>query len=136
MEKEKQREIARRWYYNHKELARAKSREYYYQHKEERNKYHNEYTKTPMGRASYLTSAYDKEDKKYNRGECTVTAKWIVENIFTQPCKHCGETDWTKLGCNRLDNSKPHTPDNVEPCCGKCNLLLQSENRDSLGRFK
>ena len=50
-------------------------------------------------------------------------ARWIVENIYTKPCPHCGETDWHNLGCNRLDNSKPHTIDNVEPCCFHCNCV-------------
>lgn len=83
-------------------------------------------SKTPMGRALYLVGDYRQADRKYARGECNLTAKWIVENIFSKPCVHCGETDWTKLGCNRLDNSKPHTMDNVEPCCKKCNLKLAS----------
>ena len=85
-----------------------------------------EYTKTPMGRALYLLNRYKRSDKKYNRGESDLTARWVVENIFSKSCAHCGETDWTKLGCNRLDNSKPHTKDNVEPCCWKCNHTLES----------
>lgn len=134
--KERQRVYARRWYHKHKEKAQKISIEYYRNNREDRLSYHKEYTKTKMGRASYLAAAYDREDRKYNRGECDFDAKWIVENIFDKPCVHCGETDWRKIGCNRLDNSKPHTKDNVEPCCGKCNLLLQETNRDCLGRFK
>lgn len=88
--------------------------------KERRLKYIN----NPIERASDLISAYNQSDKKYNRGRGNLTAKWIVENIFTQPCPHCGETDWHKIGCNRLDNSKPHTKDNVEPCCKVCNKKL------------
>ena len=53
-----------------------------------------------------------------------MTAQWIVENIFSQPCAHCGENNWEKIGCNRLDNDKPHTKDNVEPCCKECNDRL------------
>ena len=51
-------------------------------------------------------------------------AKWIVDNIYSKTCTHCGESDWHKLGCNRLDNTKPHTKDNVEPCCQHCNCVL------------
>lgn len=134
--KEKQREYARRWYWKHREKAQENSRNYYSKNSSERITYHKNYTKTPMGRASYLVQAYAREDKKYNRGKGDIDAKWIVENIFSKHCAYCGTTDWTKLGCNRLDNSKPHTIDNVEPCCGKCNLKLQDKNRDNLGRFK
>lgn len=91
-------------------------------------KYDEKYLKTKNGRANNLLCAYRANDKKYGRGECTLTAEWIVENIFSKPCAHCGENDWRKIGCNRLDNSKPHTVDNVEPCCKKCN--------DALGRIE
>ena len=89
--------------------------------KEEHPDYQNEYRNTPIGRACYLVDNYKQNDKKYNRGECTLTPEWIVENIFSKPCHYCGETDWLKMGCDRIDNSKPHTPDNVVPCCDKCN---------------
>lgn len=79
------------------------------------------YRSTPFGRASNLVGTYKQEDKKYGRGECTLTKEWIVENIFSQPCHYCGRADWTKMGCDRIDNSLPHTPDNVVPCCCECN---------------
>lgn len=84
--------------------------------------YHAEYYKTPMGRASCLVKAYRREDKKYKRGECTLTAQWVVDNIFTKPCHYCGATGWDIIGCDRIDNSLPHTPDNVVPCCKDCNI--------------
>lgn len=83
--------------------------------------YYTEYCKTQMGRGIYLVNNYIREDKKYNRGECTLTAQWVVDNIFNKPCHYCGETDWLKIGCDRIDNSLPHTPDNVVPCCAECN---------------
>ena len=43
-------------------------------------------------RAKSLVQNYRVEDKKYNRGECTLTADWIIENIFSKPCAHCGKT--------------------------------------------
>lgn len=86
------------------------------------------YRSTPIGRANHLLTAYRQLDRKYNRGECTLTAEWILQHIFTQPCAHCGETDWRKLGCNRLDETLPHTQDNVEPCCKKCNDELHKKN--------
>ena len=108
-----------------KEAQREYQKQYYQDNKEYKRQYQKQYKKqyrqTPMGRALYLISGYKRSDKKYNRGECTLTPEWIVENIFTKPCHYCGETDWTKMGCDRIDNSKPHTPDNVVPCCDKCN---------------
>ena len=86
-----------------------------------------EYKSTQIGRAKYLLMNYRRADIEHNRGECTLTEDWIISNIFTQPCAHCGESDWKKLGCNRLDNNLPHTPDNVEPCCWECNIRLGKE---------
>ena len=97
--------------------------------KERQREYFRQYLKTPLGRAHDLLGTYRVEDRKRDRGECTLTAQWIVDNIFTKPCAHCGETDWRKIGCNRLDNSKPHTEDNVEPCCQSCNSRLAANDK-------
>lgn len=104
-------------------------KEYRETHKEEKRKYENkylkEYRKTPMGRAKILLSNYNRNDRIHNRGKGDLTAKWIVENIFSKPCAHCGKEGWQVIGCNRIDNSKPHSKDNVEPCCRECNIKLK-----------
>ena len=88
------------------------------------SKKHKEWYNTIEGRAISLYHRYKQKDIEHNRGENDLTAEWIAENILSKPCAHCGETDWHKIGCNRLDNSKPHTMDNVEPCCKECNDKL------------
>ena len=86
---------------------------------------------TPYGRASYLVTNYRKMDELngFGKDSCNLTSQWIVDNIFSQPCKHCGKTGWQIIGCNRLDNSKPHTIDNVEPCCKECNVELEQPKK-------
>lgn len=116
------------------------TKEYYNQHKREiieRVKEHQkEYRKTPMGRVLRLLGTYNDSDKKGNKGKGDLTAQWIVENILTKPCVHCGRTGWDVIGCNRIDNSKPHTKDNVEPCCNECNNKLNyTELRKKVGKF-
>lgn len=91
--------------------------------------YDEKYLKTPKGRASNLLCAYRQADRNKGRGEGDLTAQWIVDNIFSKPCAHCGKTGWQIIGCNRLDNSKPHTKDNVEPCCRHCNSVLNGEDK-------
>ena len=105
------------------------SKKYIQENKDRLNAYKREWRKTPYGRASQLLDGYKQKDKMHNRGEVDFDAQWIVENIFSKPCAHCGETDWHKIGCNRLDNSKPHTKDNVEPCCLDCNNKLNYDER-------
>lgn len=140
-QKQKRREQKRLWYQKHKsqvseynkkyskkyreenrDILSAKKKEYYDTHKNERNEYTKIYGNTQIGRASNLASSYRQMDKKTNVGKTTITKEWIVDNIFTKFCIYCGETDWRKLGCDRIDNKLPHTPTNVVPCCGKCNV--------------
>lgn len=144
-----ERESRRRWYHNNKEkiaeykvVYNAEYRQANKEHiaeywaewlqnnKEKRAEYQAEYRSTPLGRAIYLLDNYKRNDKDANRGECTLTPEWIVENIFSQPCHYCGKTDWHELGCDRIDNSLPHTPDNVVPCCWECNNKKQKTPYD------
>lgn len=83
-------------------------------------------------RASQLLSAYNREDKKYGRGKGDLTMRYIINNIFSKPCAHCGKEGWDVIGCNRINNSKPHTKDNVEPCCLECNVRLGNQEKMSL----
>lgn len=144
-------QYAKEYYLKHKEKLLNKQNEYYKTNKniyeayyennkekiiEHQKEYNKEYIKTPMGRASMLLCAYNYADKKRGRGNGDLTAEWIVENIFSKPCAHCGISGWKVIGCNRLDNNKPHTKDNVEPCCGKCNVSLNKMEKDNLGRYK
>lgn len=49
---------------------------------------------------------------------CDLTIIWYKENIENKPCIYCG---FQSTGCDRKDNSKGHTMDNVVPCCLDCN---------------
>ena len=118
----KHRDYYREYDAKNKETRREQKKVYNTEHKEEISKNKKRYNSTQFGRAVNICSTYRQADKEYNRGECTLTPQWIVDNIFTQSCHYCGESDWTKLGCDRIDNSKPHTTDNVVCCCSKCNI--------------
>ena len=104
-----------------KTAQRENERRYRETHKDKIAAKNAGYSKTPIGRANILVGSYRRNDKKHNRGECTLTPDWIVDNIFSQPCHYCGKTDWHELGCDRIDNNLPHTPNNVVPCCWECN---------------
>lgn len=113
----------RKNYQKSKDKWKATRKNYYENNKEHLKENMKEYTtNTKIGRAKCLLSSYRHNDLKYNRGECELDEDFILNHIFTQPCHYCDETDWRKLGCDRIDNTKPHTPENVVPCCRKCNL--------------
>lgn len=109
--KEEIAEYKKQWYQDNREKELERKKEY-----------NKEYYNTPIGRAVKLVNNYKAVDKEANRGECTLTAKWIIDNIFPKPCRYCGVTGWEIIGCDRIDNDMPHTPDNVVPCCEECNV--------------
>ena len=96
-------------------------KKYREKNKEKIMKQKKERYSTPKGRAMCQINNYKRKDKKYNRGEIDIDYQWIIDNIYSKHCIYCGEYDWSKLGCDRIDNSKPHTKDNVIPCCKQCN---------------
>lgn len=96
-------------------------------HKDWKYEWDKEYQKTIKGVANRRIQAYKRQDEKNGFGKDAIDfdSDWIIENILSKQCVYCGESDFHKLGCNRLDNSKPHTKDNVEPCCRQCNIKLE-----------
>lgn len=117
---------------SHKEDTKEYNRQYYLKRREEliaqKTEYNKEYSKTQMARAQRQLQQYKFMDRRNGFGEVIdFDARWIVENIYTQKCAYCDETDWHKLGCNRIDNSKGHTKDNVEPCCFHHNCVLNGK---------
>lgn len=121
---EKRKQLSREMYAKHSQERCEKAKEYYAKNSEVINQQRRDIYKTnKLKRAKCLCAAYKQMDRKSNVGECTLEPEWIVENIFSgQHCDYCPESDWTKLGCDRIDNQKPHTPDNVVCCCTKCNV--------------
>ncbi len=84
-------------------------------------------------KASKMISSYKAKDKRNNfKEECDLTVEWLIENIIQQPCIYCGDTK--RIGCDRIDNSKGHTKDNVVPCCIECNTARN--NHFSYGEMK
>lgn len=96
-------------------------KKYYKDNKTKKNSFSKENNKLWKinNREQYLISAYIQIDKKKNI-ICDLTVDWMKENITSKSCIYCGDTE--NVGCDRIDNSKGHTKDNVVPCCGECNL--------------
>ena len=118
--KEKCNNASSLWRVNNQEKAKAIQKKYRDTHKDVIEKWKKE--NPQYLRATNLVQIYKRNDKNANRGECTLSPQWIIDNIFTQPCIYCKRIEgWDKIGCDRKDSSLPHTPDNVVPCCQHCN---------------
>ena len=87
----------------------------------------------PLNWARNIVANYRKMDRERGFDDSkTITAEWFLQHIANQPCVHCGVQGIGKVGCNRLDNTKGHTIDNVESCCFKCNC--KENMRDQIRR--
>lgn len=128
MEKELTKKQAqwKKWYEENKEeFLKKKSeykKEYYKKNKKKVIEHNNNYKKnTVKGRAVRLNDGYRTKDLKYRGCIGNMTADYMVDVLFPKGCIYCGEKDPMKLGCDRIDNSKPHNIDNCVCCCGRCN---------------
>ena len=72
-------------------------------------------------KASKMISSYKHKDRKMGVTVCDIDIDWMISNILKQKCVYCG--DIRRVGCDRVDNSKGHTKDNVVPCCYECNTM-------------
>ena len=135
------------WSTNHKENVKAKNAkwrsknptynaQYQQAHKDKIAEYQAEWYNPqthPLNWAKSIVNNYNKMDRE--RGfdpNQTISAEWFLQNIAYRPCAHCGLQAIGLIGCNRLDNTKGHTIDNVEPCCFKCNA--RENIRDQIAR--
>lgn len=70
-------------------------------------------------KASKMISTYKNKDKKNSTKICDISIDWMIENIFKKECTYCQSK--INIGCDRIDNLKGHTKDNVLPACVTCN---------------
>lgn len=133
---EKRKVSRKKWENSNPHKILEKTKRWQAKNKEYISDYRLKHRRTKEGRATYCSNSYKKYDK--NRGFDTsnnVSQKWIIDNIFSgQKCVYCGDQDWTHLGCDRIDNSKPHTEDNVVCSCGLCNI--ERGDRYTVEEFK
>lgn len=82
-----------------------------------------------LKRANKLAYHYHWHDINTYKFDCDADfdGQWIIDNIYSGGCIYCGETDWRKLGCDRIDNTKPYTKDNVVCSCARCNKLRSNK---------
>ena len=71
-------------------------------------------------KASKMVSSYKAKDKRLGLNVCDIDIDWMIDNILLKPCHYCGDT--YRIGCDRIDNTKGHSKDNVVPCCYECNV--------------
>lgn len=69
--------------------------------------------------ANKYLSYYDRScDKQTSWG---ITYEMFETLVTNSVCVYCGTSN--KIGIDRIDNNKGYTKSNIQPCCGKCNMM-------------
>lgn len=103
----------RTWKTRKEKMTKEELRDHY-----DKSKIRNKkYSKTPKGKAMFITSQYKNRDKGKGH-ENDLTQKDVLL-FFATPCFYCGHPS---TGADRIDNSKGHTKSNCVPCCKECNV--------------
>lgn len=83
-------------------------------------------------KASKMISAYRIKDIKNFKIDFKLDVEWFTNNILNSKCYYCEDSE--NIGCDRIDNSKPHYKENVLPCCYICNTARN--NHFTVEEFK
>lgn len=94
-----------------------------------KDKYHND----PAYRGCLKFYGYKRFDREKNlvpvdSSEYPTRDEYV--RLFMQPCVFCGESDWHKIGLDRIDNSLGHVRGNLQPCCWSCNSKKKNMSID------
>lgn len=89
-------------------------------------------TKQIRLKASKMISSYRIKDLKNFGVDIKLDTDWFIENVLKSKCTYCDDT--SNLGCDRIYNTKPHTKENVIPCCYICNT--SRNNHFTVEEFK
>jgi len=81
-----------------------------------------------------LKSTYRYKSHLYNAQKRnisnTITYEQFCNIIFNNKCEYCGEYE-TKLGIDRVDNSRGYDIDNIVPACWICNRMKGAMDIDN-----
>ena len=83
-------------------------------------------------KASKMISSYRIKDLRNFQIDFKLDRAWFIENILNKNCFYCNDSE--NIGCDRIDNSKPHYIENVVPCCYICNTARN--NHFTIEEFK
>ena len=121
---------------NNRDLHNMRQREWQSKHREEQQDRMNRYHLTKEGRATNLFTSYRQADRRngFDVDEANLTRDDIIRICFSEnsKCVYCGETDWRKLGLDRISKYRPHELGNVLCSCPACNM---KRNRKVVGDF-
>ena len=126
---EREKERDKRYRDKHKTKRNAYNKQY----REEHLDYFQKYSNTLNYKALRLLHNYKRYDEEHGLGGFNLTKEFILGKILASSCIYCGDSNWEHLGCDRVDNTKGHTTDNVVCSCSVCNA--QRSDRFTVEEF-
>lgn len=122
---EAKKQYSKQWRDNNAEARKQYMKQYKAEHADAIKQYFKQYRATIEGYARQIRINNLQADRKYGRcGKDEDPLPTIEEyiHLLSQPDYYDGKQyHWTEMGLDRIDNSKPHTIDNVIPCSTKNN---------------
>lgn len=97
-----------------------KSRELTLAHARKRNARYAAMRKADIEPERWILQDSTQSDRKRGRDN-DLTREFILAQI-NKGCSYCGETQ-LRMTLDRIDNSRGHTQDNVNPACIRCNYV-------------
>lgn len=102
-------------------------KQYYAENKERKKQYHKQYYATLRGYCNSIRNSNIRTDRKYGRiGDELPSNYPTIEDymeLLQMPDFYDGKQyHFTEMGFDRIDNSLPHTLDNIVPCTTQHNI--------------
>ena len=132
-------EYFKQWYAEHRDECIEKMKQYRTEHAEYFKQYRadnadviKQYRATIEGYARSIRYHNLQADRKYGRigaeEDPLPTIEEYIELLQQRDYYDGKQYHWTEMGLDRIDNTKPHTLDNVVPCSTKNNKRRQKMN--------
>jgi hypothetical protein len=80
-------------------------------------------TQSPMLRYAYYQENAARRDIEFNISHQEFYVHW------QKPCSYCGAEIET-IGLDRIDSAQGYSPENITPCCSRCNEMKMAETKD------
>lgn len=121
IDKERNNEIARNYYYRHRELCQERALNYHNKHLKERIVYDRKWREQNRDKIR----EYNKLHPERNGNSARTPEQWIAHN---QARKHCPLASCCEL-CDSIENLMRHHPDYEFPdiivtCCASCHSFI------------
>ena len=114
-------EYNKQYYQNNKEKIIEYSKQYYQENKEKILKYYKNHHLTLVGYCRSIRNSNISEDRKYGRIGKELPNNYPTIDDYIKILQQVDFYDgkqynFFEMGVDRIDNSKPHTLDNIVPC--------------------